>query len=167
NRVGVDDGLGFDERLYILLGAGLLAVIIGLVWFNRRPRYRPQVVTKAPVTEDKPVEIKQPDSSEYLYKIRELQPDSDSSSFYKLLCKNLNDYLESKFTIAAAQLPTYIQQHPESATEMQLFKGLLDDCSLGMYTPAYTIEEAMQHRLLAIEVINRIERINNQYMPKS
>ncbi len=124
-------------------------------------------MTKVQVTQERPIEIKQPESSVYLYKIRALQPDSDSSSFYKLLCKNLNDYLQNKFKIDAAQLTYYIQQHPESASEMQLFKGLLDNCSLGMYTPVYTIEEAMQHRLLAIEVLNRIERIENPYMPKS
>lgn len=27
-----------------------------------------------------------------------------------------------------------------------------------MYTPVFTIEEAMQHRLLAIEVLNKLEK---------
>lgn len=167
NKARSDDGFGFDERLYILLGAGLLAVIIGLVWFNRRPGARPEGVTKLPIMEEKPVEIKKPDSTEYLYKIRELQPEHDSSTFYKQLCRNLQDYLRSKFQIEAGQLPVYIEQHPESATELQQLKGLLNNCSLGMYTPTYTIEEAMQHRLLAIDVINRLERFDSPYMPRS
>lgn len=160
NKPNTDNAFGFDERLYILLGAGLLAIVIGLVWFNRgpKPKHQPQPVTKVPVTENKPAEIKQPESSEYLYKIRELQPEPDSSSFYKLLCKNLHAYLGSKFKIEAGQLPFYIEQHPERAAGLQQLKGLLDDCSLGMYTPVYTIEEAMQHRLQAIELLNRLEK---------
>ncbi|MCW3114936.1 MAG: hypothetical protein JWR18_3332 [Segetibacter sp.] len=167
NKAASDNGFGFDERLYILLGAGLLAVIIGLVWFNRRPGAQLQPATKVPLMEDNPVEIKKPDSADYLYKIRELQPEQDSSTFYKKLCRNLHDYLKNKFEIEAGQLPFYIEQHPESAAELQQFKGLLDNCSLGMYTPAYTIEEAMQHRLLAIEVITRLERLESPYMPRS
>jgi hypothetical protein len=159
NKPNADNAFGFDERLYILLGAGLLAIVIGLVWFNRGPKHQPVPVVKAPVTEDKPIEIKQPESSEYLYKIRELQPEGDSSSFYKLLCKNLHAYLNSKFKIEVGQLPFYIEQHPENAGSLQQLKGLLDDCSLGMYTPVYTIEEAMQHRLVAIDVLSRLEKL--------
>lgn len=153
-----NNDFSFDERLYILLGAGLLAIVIGLVWFNRRPKPAVVPVFEVPAKEENFVEPTQPGSSEYLYKIRELQPSSDSSSFYKMLCKNLQQYLQSKFGIEAGQLPEYINNHPESATDLTLFKGILDDCSLGMYTPMYTIEQAMQHRLLAIEVLCRLER---------
>jgi hypothetical protein len=152
------DTFGFDARLFILLGAGLLAVVIGLVWFNRRPKMPQQPVAKVPVPVQQPVEIKQPESAEYLFKIRELQPEADSSSFYKLLCKHLHSYLNSKFNIEAGQLPSYIEQHPESGAELQLLKELLEDCRLGMYTPVYSVEEAMQHRLLAIEVLCRLEK---------
>jgi hypothetical protein len=162
-RLPVNDNFGFDERLYILLGAGLLAIIIGLVWFNRRPKPPLQPVFKAPVTENKPVEIQQPESTEYLYKIRELQPETNSSSFYKQLCKNLHAYVNDKFKIEAGQLPSYIEQHPEIATDLTLLKGLLDDCSLGMYTPVYTIEEAMQHRLHAIQVLSSLEKEAPRY----
>lgn len=153
-----DDAFGFAERLYILLGAALIAIVIGLVWVSRGPKHKPQPVIKAPVTEEKVVEIKQPESSEYIFKIRELQPGVDSSSFYKSLCRNLNDYLKSHFKIEAGQLPFYIQQHPEKAQDLQQLKALLDDCSLGMYTPVFTIEEAMQHRLVAIDVLTSIEK---------
>lgn len=167
NNPEIDSSLGFDERLYILLGAGLLAVIIGLVWFNRRPKLQTQVVTEGLITEEKPVESKQPETIEFLYKIRELQPEANSSTFYKSLCVNLLEYLRSKFNIDASQLPQYIEKHPENADAMQLLKSLLDDCSLGMYTPVFTIEEAMQHRLLAIEVLGRFERMDERYFPKN
>jgi hypothetical protein len=159
-NIAADNNLGFDERLYILLGAGLLAVVIGLVWFNRKPKMLAQPVAKVqlPVQQPQPVEIKRPESAEYLFKIRELQPEADSSSFYKSLCKNLHAYLHNECGIDAVQLPGYIQQHAESAAELQLLKELLDDCSLGMYTPVYSMEEAMQHRLLAIEVLCRLEK---------
>jgi hypothetical protein len=157
NQTGTD-AFGFNQRLFILLGAGVLAVIIGLVWFSKRPKTSSPGVPKAPVVEEKPVAISRPESSEYLFNIRELQPQSDSSSFYKLLCKNLNDYVRSKFNIEASQLPSYVAEHPEKAAELELLKGLLDNCSLGMYTPTYSLEEAMQHRLLAIEVLCRLER---------
>lgn len=152
------NGTSFDERLYILLGAGLLAIVIGLVWFNRRPKQVSKPVFTVATKDNEPEELIRPQSAEFLYKIRELQPDVDSSTFYKMLCKNLHDYLNSKFKISADQLPSFINQHPENATELTLFKGLLDDCSLGMYTPMYSIEEAMQHRLHAIEVLCRLER---------
>ena len=159
NKSASNDAFGFDERLFILLGAGLLAIVIGLVWFSKRPKQVLQPVAKAPVIEEKPLEVKQPETTEYLYKIRELQPELDSSSFYKSLCKNLYAYLNTKYHMVPDQLPFLIEQQPANATDLTLLKGLLDDCSLGMYTPVYTIEEAMQHRLLAIEILSRLERI--------
>ena len=86
----------------------------------------------------------------------DLEP--QNSSFYKLLCTNLRGYLSTRFGLEAGQLPFYIQQHPEIADELQKLKALLDDCSLGMYTPVFSIEEAMQHRLLAIEVLCALEK---------
>ncbi len=147
----------FRERLYILLGAVVVAVIIGLVWVNGKTKTQSQPVNKVPLPENKPVEVLQPDSSQYLFNIRELQPGVDISLFYKLLCKNLYAYLQSKFGLEAGQLPFYIANHPEQADTLQKLKGLLDDCSVGMYTPVYTIEEAMQHRLVAIEVLSKLE----------
>jgi hypothetical protein len=36
---------------------------------------------------------------------------------------------------------------------------LMQNCMLGMYTPVFTIDEAMEHRLLAIEILNKLERV--------
>lgn len=148
----------FNTRLYIILGGALVAVVVGLVWLNGRPKPQLQAAAKTPLPEIKPEAIKQPETSEYLFKIRELQPSADSSFFYKQLYKNLNGYLQIKFKIEPSQLPFYIEQHPDQATCLEKLKGLLDDCGLGMYTPVHTIEEAMQHRLLAIEVLNNLEK---------
>lgn len=165
NKIAATDGIEFDERLYILLGAGLLAIIIGLVWHNKRPKPQLQLVMPVPVAEDKSIQVvpTQPKASEYLYKIRELQPQPDSSSFYKLLYKNLHAYLNNKYNIEVDQLPFYIEQHPEDAVDLTTLKGLLDDCSLGMYTPVFTIEEAMQHRLAAIQVLSKLEKVSPRY----
>jgi hypothetical protein len=152
------DAEGFQNRLYIILGAGLLAIVIGFVWYNARQKSPIPVSGAMPGKEDVKEEFKKPDASEYLYAIRELQPDNDSSQFYKQLCKNLHAYLDCKFNLVPGQLPFYIQQHPENATSLLQLKGLLDNCSLGMYTPMYTIEEAMQHRLDAIQVLNSLEK---------
>jgi hypothetical protein len=153
---------GFQQRLYIILGAGILAILIGLLWFNGRTKAmapaQPLAVAQPIVKEEQPVEIVKPASSEYLYNIRELQPDSNSSLFYKQLYKNLQSYLHAKFNIQSPQLPLFIEQNAEHADLLRQFKILLEDCSLGMYTPVYTIEEALQHRLSAIELLQKLEK---------
>ena len=148
----------FQNRLYILLGGAVVVILVGLVWFNGKQKPGPQpakatIIKKAEVQE----EIKKPDSSEFLYAIRELQFDNDSSLFYKQLSKNLHSYIHSKYNIEAGELPSYIEQHPELATSLHQLKDLADNCSLGMYTPVCTIEQAMQHRLEAIEVLSKLE----------
>ncbi|HLL42658.1 MAG TPA: BatD family protein, partial [Segetibacter sp.] len=148
----------FQSRLYILLGGAVAVILIGLIWFNGKQK--PQIQLAAATTikkEEEQEEIKKPDSSAFLYAIRELQPNDDSSFFYKQLSKNLHSYIHSKYNIEAQELPSYIEQHPELATSLYQFKDLADNCSLGMYTPVYTIEQAMQHRLEAIEVLSKLE----------
>ncbi|WP_018616204.1 BatD family protein [Segetibacter koreensis] len=155
-----NDTWGFKERLYILLGGGLVAVLIGLIWFNGKQKPRTQAAPPPIITqEEKREENVKHDSSEFLFAIRALQPDNDSSFFYKQLSKNLCSYINSKFGIEIEQLPLYIEQHPELAAPLQQMQELSDDCSLGMYTPVFTIEQAMQHRLEAIEVLNKLENL--------
>ena len=154
------DSDGFEDRLHILLGTGLIAVVAGVIWYNgktnKTPTPPPTVV--APVKkEEKLEEIKKPDASEYLYAIRELQPDADSSHFYKLLNKNLQGYISSKFGIDLEQLPSYIEQHAEHGVYLQQLQELSENCRLGMYTPLFTIEQAMQHRLEAIDILTNLE----------
>jgi preprotein translocase subunit SecG len=157
----VNDAAAFQNRLYILLGAGFLAIVIGLVWFNGKQKAQPHAAIPIVPKEEswKPV-VPQREASEFLYNIRELQPGVDSSFFYKLLCKNLHSYLSSKFNIVPGQLPFYLEQHPEKEVSLLQLKRLLDNCSLGMYTPVFTIEEAMQHRLDAIQVLSQLEKEN-------
>lgn len=153
------DTEGFQDRLYILLGTAIVAVVAGLIWYNgKAPKSATQPVA-APVAkkEEKPEEIKKPDASEYLHAIRELHPDSDSSHFYKQLSKNLEFYINSKLGIDSDQLPAYIEQHPEQSTYLQQLQELAENCRLGMYTPLFTIEQAMQHRLEAIEILTNLE----------
>jgi hypothetical protein len=158
---------GFQQRLYIILGAGVLAIIIGLLWYNARQKAMlPATTAQYPIAPAQTVVAKaepiaapiKPDASEYLYAIRELQPDGNSSLFYKNLCKNLHAYLQNKFGIEPSQLSYYIQTQSENAALLEQLKVLLDNCSLGMYTPVFSIEEAMQHRLQAIEVLQKLER---------
>ena len=148
----------FQSRLYILLGGAVAVILIGLIWFNgkQKPELQPAKATIIKKEEEQE-EIKKPDSSAFLYAIRELQPDDDSSFFYKQLSKNLHSYIHSKYNIEAGELSSYIEQHPELATSLYQLKDLADNCSLGMYTPVYTIEQAMQHRLEAIEVLSKLE----------
>lgn len=148
----------FQSRLYILLGGAVAVILIGLIWFNGKQK--PEIQLAAATTikkEEEQEEIKKPDSSAFLYAIRKLQPNDDSSFFYKQLSKNLHSYIHSKYNIDAGQLPSYIEQHPELATSLHQLTDLADNCSLGMYTPVYTIEQAMQHRLEAIEVLSKLE----------
>lgn len=152
----VTDAEGFQSRLYILLGAAFIAVLIGLVWFNGKPKPKAAPAAAIPVKEENPEEKKR-DASDFLFNIRELQPGLDSSFFYKLLHKNLQSYFQNKFGFEVSELPNYIEQHPASASSLLTFKILLDDCNVGMYTPVFTIEEAMQHRLQAIEILTKLE----------
>jgi len=147
----------FQHRLYILLGGALVAILTGLIWLNGKQKPKPQPVNIIVKKEEKQEENKKPEASEFLYAIRELQPDNDSSFFYKQLSKNLHLYIRSKFDIEQQQLPLYIEQHPENTATLMQLKALADHCSLGMYTPIYTIEQAMQHRLEAIEVLSKLE----------
>lgn len=152
------DTIGFRNRLYILLGTGIAAVLAGLIWFNGKQKPMPQPAAVPIVKkEETPEENKKPDASAFLYAIRELQPDNDSSDFYKQLSKNLNLYIHSKFGIETEQLPGYIEIHPQQGIYLQQLKELADNCSLGMYTPVFTIEQAMQHRLEAIEILSALE----------
>jgi len=154
------DSDGFKDRLYVLLGTGLVAVVAGLIWYNgKTPKSAAPKVVAAPLVkkEEQPQEVKKPDASEYLYAIRELQPDDDSSHFYKMLNKNLEGYTMSKFGIDIGQLPSYIEQHAEQGVYLQQLQELSENCRLGMYTPLFTIEQAMQHRLEAIDILTNLE----------
>lgn len=143
---------GFQNRLYILLGAAVLAILTGLLWYNGKQKPKAPLLKELPEKEEK-----RPEASQFLYAIRDLQPDNNSSFFYKELSKNLHSYLRSKYDTEPGQLPLYIENHPENAVLLKQLQDLTDKCSIGMYTPVFTVEQAMQHRLQAIEVLSQLE----------
>jgi hypothetical protein len=154
---------GFQTRLLIILGAGLLAIVIGLVWYNEKHKNRPKttaaiVPAAAAVDVEKKEAVVETDTNQFIFRIRELQPQEDQPNFYKLLCKNIHGFVEAKFHIKPSALREYILNHQGDTTLLEQLQTLLDHCSLGMYTPLYTIDEAMQHRLLAIEVLCKLDK---------
>jgi hypothetical protein len=160
--IKTNDDEGFQTRLFILLGAGVVAVIIGLVWYNGRHKVQPAVAAvKATPKEEKimtAVQTAPKDTSRFIYAIKDLQPDHNSSYFYKDLCSNLNQYIQAKYNVPASGVQDYIKQRMKEDFTFDQLNSLLENCSLGMYTPVFTIDEAMEHRLLAIEILNRLEK---------
>ena len=156
------DDEDFQQRLYFLLGGVIVTVLIGLIWFNgkQKTQPRPAIVAVTAKEENQP-ESKKGDAARYLYATRELQPDEDSSGFYKQLNQNLLSYLHEKFGINSDQLPAYIEMHPELAPSLLQLKELHENCNLGMYTPVFTVDQAMQHRLEAIKVLSDLEELSN------
>lgn len=160
------DSEAFQNRLYILLGGAVIAIVAGLVWYNGKQKPKSslsketsKILKETPKKEEKQEENKKPHASQFLYAIRGLQPDEESSLFYKKLSKNLSLYIQSKFNIEPGHLPLYMEDHPENIMLLQQLKDLTDNCRIGMYTPVYTIEQAVQHRLEAIEVLSRLENV--------
>lgn len=162
--VKTSDADEFENRLYIILGAALVAMVIGLVWYNEKYKAKPvtaPTVAKAKETKTANAAKEEPketiDTPRYIYEIKDLQPDSNSSAFYKELYKNLNLYIQAKYNIAPAGVTDFIHERVKDNYTFNQLNALLQNCSLGMYTPVFTIEEAMQHRLLAIEILNKLE----------
>lgn len=156
-----NDTQGFQNRLYVLLGAAFAAIVIGLVWYNGKQKIKPKSPGTIIKKEEDREEDKKPKPAEFLYAIRELQPDDNIPFFYKKLSKNLRSYIHNKFVIEQEQLPLYIELNPDNASLLMQLKNLTDYCSLGMYTPVYTIEQAIHHRLEAIEILSKLENIAN------
>ena len=162
NIIRQNEADGFQNRLYILLGTAFAAVVIGLIWFNgkQKPAPKPAVIPVAIAEKETIQENKKPDTSGFLFAIRELQPENSGSQFYKQLYKILDSYLQSKFNIQISQLPLYIKQHQQHSLLFGELNNIAENCKLGIYTPVFSIEEAMQHRLQAIEVLTSLEREN-------
>jgi len=157
-----NDAGDFENRLYIILGAAFVAIIIGVVWLNEKHKAKPVAVAAAKEAKEIKAVKEEPkestDTSRYIYAIKDLQPDSNSAAFYKELYKNLNLYIREKYNIAPANVPDFINGRLKYNFAFDHLNSLLQNCSLGMYTPVFTIEEAMEHRLLAIEILNRLEK---------
>ena len=151
----------FQNRLYIILGAAVLAIIIGLVWYkerNKTPQPLPKVV---PVKTEKmiqPETVKTIDPSQYIFDIKDLQPENNNATFYKELFTKIRLYIQAKYNVDAHEVTNYVRQRMKEDFTFDQLNTLLQNCNLGMYTPAFTIEEAMDHRLLAIDILNKLEK---------
>jgi hypothetical protein len=114
-----------------------------------------------PVKEEKvaqPLPTKSIEASHYIFEIKDLQPENNNAIFYKELCANINMYIQARFIINASEVNAFISQRMKEDFTFDQLHSLLQNCNLGMYTPAFTIEEAMDHRLLAIEILNKLEK---------
>jgi hypothetical protein len=150
----------FQNRLYILLAAGLFVIGVGLLYYNRRYKTKRAVVTTATFTPAEPVatrEIIREDTEQYIHNVRDLNPLSDGA-FYKQLKKEIRSFLQAKFGADDTELDDIARRHPEEADTLIRLKSLLNDCNLGMYTPVFNSEEEMQHRLLAIELLGKLDK---------
>ncbi len=151
----------FDMRLYIILGSALLAVALGLLYFNRKPRPAAIVVghQNAPQSFNDVV-VKQPAvTDQYIHNISDLNP-IENKNFYKHLYKELIAYLQTRFNVDEGCIDSIAQARPQDAECLVKLKSLLADCKLGMYTPIFNTEEEMKHRLLAIEILSKLEKNN-------
>ena len=156
-----NDEREFQNRLYIILGAAVLAIVIGLVWYKERNKTAVPVQKEMPVKEEKvaqPLPTKSIEASHYIFEIKDLQPENNNAIFYKELCANINMYIQARFIINASEVNAFISQRMKEDFTFDQLHSLLQNCNLGMYTPAFTIEEAMDHRLLAIEILNKLEK---------
>ncbi len=147
-----------QNRLYILVIAGFVAVIAGLYWSNYKLSGKKQPVTKPVV----PVQSEPPppvviDSEQYIHAIRDLNPIEDHD-FYKQLKRHIHSYLNSKYNVEGADTASLVNVHPNEQDTFKEVDQLLKNCSLGMYTPVFDAEEAMKHRLLAIELLTRLHK---------
>lgn len=157
SKISPATGTGFYTRLYILLGGGLLSILTGLIWYHRtqknvpvpqKPTLNQQVIAAAP----------QVDTDQFVYQVRELEPTGDGPSFYKQLNRSLTAWLLGKYNISVNEIDAFSEANPDKAMALKKLSAVLKSCSVGMYTPLYNTEEAMQHRLSVLEAINSLEK---------
>ena len=149
----------FYTRLYWLLGGALLVILLGLILYNKKkhpmplkavPTLKQEVIAAAP-------EI---DTDQFVFEIRNLEPGVDGPSFYKKLDRSLTAWLLGKYNMATTELSGYAVQHPDKAHNILTIAHVLDSCRVGMYTPIYNVEEALQHRMMALEAISQLEKMS-------
>lgn len=141
---------------YIIAGAGILILLVGLFWYNTRKKTKSN--TQNEIEKIEVEEVTAPVYKEdYVFRLKLLEPNEGGSDFYKRLLKILQTFLQENYTIETSQIPTYIAENPEKAAEMQQLKLLADKCNLVMYTPMYETDEAMQDKQIAIEIISKLQ----------
>lgn len=150
---------GFQNRLYLILGAAFTAVLVGVIWFNGKSKPSPTPAQRVAVPEKKVAEVdKKTDTSVFIFNVRELQPENSDSGFYKKLYQILEAYVAAKYNINMSGMPSFIDAHQEQSFYLHQLNDLADNCKLGMYTPAFTVSEAMHHRLQAIDILTSLEK---------
>ena len=152
----------FQQRLFVLLGGGVLAVIIGIAWYSgtRRAKLPPVIAVQQKDSASVIPTMSQSQflGREFIYRIHQLEPAENTSPFYRELNKNIKSYLLDRFNIQPAAISTLAVNKPFLAEPLNVLKGLMENCTLGMYTPVFSMVEATQHRLLAIETLETMER---------
>ena len=141
---------------YIVAGVGVLALLVGLFWFNTRKKVKPDTVNEIKKIVEQEV-IPLVFKEDQLFRLKLLEPDEEGANFYKRLLKIIQTFLLENYKIDTAQIPSYIAEHPQKAAEMQLLKDLADKCNLVMYTPMFELNEAMQDKLKAIQIVTKLQ----------
>ena len=149
----------FYARSYLLLGGALLIILLGLILYNKKKHPIPQKTALTSLNQQVIVAAPEIDTEQFIFEIRELEPGVDGPLFYKKLDRSLTAWLLGKYNMAATELSGYAIQHPDKAHSMLTLANVLDSCRVGMYTPLYNVEEAMQHRMMALEAINNLEKM--------
>lgn len=153
-----DGAVDFQARLFILLACLLIAVFTGLALYNRKHKVKAAAVILPQQTPPLQPEVTA-DTQQLIQRVRDLNPLESGELFYKQLHRYIADYLKAKFNIAPSDLDSFAGAHPGEEATLQQVKALLNDCNLGMYTPVFDAEEAMAHRLQAICLLNKIEKM--------
>ena len=151
------EGSNFPSTILIIAGALVIALIIGWVWYKERKKSTPKAEAVQPATT--PAVDDQDGAALHLMRIRELCPQQNTSEFYKDLYKHTNAFIEARLKIPAHELRQFTDNFAGNRVPLEQLQEILNNCTLGMYTPVYSIDEAMQHRLSAIETLNHVDRL--------
>jgi hypothetical protein len=150
---------GFQNHLAIILGGGLLAIFIGLVVYSRRQRRKPAVTKVVATPNQTEQQARANDAVQFINYIKHSNPVEEGATFYKQLHRHITAYLKAKFDMSMDDIDAIATTHPDEETFSSI-KFLLNQCNLAMYTPIYNVEEAMQHRLQAISLLTKLERVD-------
>ncbi len=147
----------FQNRLYIIVIAAFVAVIAGLYWYNRRYTTKAIVQPPASLTKmDEPWPVA--DTTQFIHYINHLNPLEDEA-FYKQLHRHILSFLQTRFFIEESQLVGFANSHAAESNALHQLNTLLSECRLGMYTPIFNTEEALNHRRVAIELLTKLEKM--------
>ena len=149
---------GFETHLALILGGGLLAIFTGLIIYSRRQRKKP-VLTKVVARPNQMQQQSPSDAVQFINYIKHSNPVEEGPTFYKQLHRHITSYVKAKFDMGVDDIDAIATTHPDEETFSSI-KSLLNQCNLAMYTPIYNVEEAMHHRLQAISLLNKLERVD-------